>query len=310
MNQLNLASFSVAGVAHIAARQAKHKAVITLAAKICDWQTLLFAVEDMIADQKDFVGWWDAHVHRKGGERWFDNADRHDQRLSMEEAEELTKIKQWQVSRWRTAHDHEDAYRDKIIEAAQRKAGLRDKDPMAARGQPDRDGPDFWPTPHSLVEAACEHVVPYLPSGMLWECAAGDGRLGQAFHKAGRQAIMTDKYPQDDSDSLDFLTDDPPCDELIAITNCPFNATDAFIKRGLELLDGGAIEALVLLLRHDHFMGGNKVEALNRATREVHCNWRPIWIDDTFGNPRWAFAWVQWDETTRRPPLYLREGIT
>ena len=114
--------FPVATVSHIAAGQAKHKAVITLAAKIRDWQTLLFAVEDMIADQRDFVAWWDQHVHRKGGERWLDNADRHDQRLSMEEAEELTGVKQWQVSRWRTALDHENAYRDKIIEAAQRKA--------------------------------------------------------------------------------------------------------------------------------------------------------------------------------------------
>jgi hypothetical protein len=50
----------------------------------------------MIADQRDFVAWWDAQVHRKGGERWLDNADRHDQRLSMEEAEQLTGIKQRQ----------------------------------------------------------------------------------------------------------------------------------------------------------------------------------------------------------------------
>jgi hypothetical protein len=208
------------------------------------------------------------------------------------------------VSRWRTALANEDAYRDQVVEVAQRKAGLRDKDPMAARGQPERSGPDFWPTPDSLIQAASRHVVPALPMlSASWECAAGDGRLGRAIGAS----VMTDKYPQDGSAPLDFTTDDPPADDLIAFTNQPFNAADEFLERGLALLDAGAIRGLVLLLRHDHFMASGKVEALNRAVLEVHCNWRPIWIPDTVGNPRWAFAWVYWGEGERRPPLYIRE---
>jgi hypothetical protein len=39
------------------------------AAKIRDWKTLLFAVEDMIADQRDFVGWWDANVRENRSRR-------------------------------------------------------------------------------------------------------------------------------------------------------------------------------------------------------------------------------------------------
>jgi hypothetical protein len=63
-----------------------------------DWQTLLFAVEDMIADQKDFVAWWDEHVRPAGHQP--NVADR--QQLAVEEAEQVTGVKKWQVSHGNT----------------------------------------------------------------------------------------------------------------------------------------------------------------------------------------------------------------
>jgi hypothetical protein len=56
----------------------------------------------LIADQKDFVAWWDEQVGvRHGAGRGHkNNADLHS--CSMEDAEQLTGVKQWQVSRWRT----------------------------------------------------------------------------------------------------------------------------------------------------------------------------------------------------------------
>jgi len=297
----------------MAADQAKHKAVIELAAKIRDWQTLLFAVEDMIADQRDFVSWWDEHVRSQGEVHKKLQTGNF---LSVSEATQLTGIKDWQVSRWRTALADECDYRDRLIEAAQRRAGFFEDededgatgpsraDPPSQRGQPKRLGADFWPTPDSLIKAASEHLLPVLPrSTAIWECACGDGTLGRGIGAT----ILTDKHPQDGSNPLDFITEDPPCDDLIAFTNPPFNAFDLFLKRGLELLDTDQISGLVLLLRHDHFMAGGKAEALNRAKFEVHCNWRPTWIANTVGNPRWAFAWVYWGNGKRQPPLYVKE---
>jgi hypothetical protein len=180
-------------------------------------------------------------------------------------------------------------------------------DKAAQRGQPSRDGPDFWPTPDCLIAAACKHVVPVLPDGVIWECANGDGALQRAIAACGRKTIGTDKYPQNGSKALDFITDEPPASNLIVMTNGPFNDLDGFIGRGLELLDAGRLRGFVLLLRHDHLMAGTRVAAFNRATWEVHCNWRPTWISDSKGNPRWAFSWVYWGSGRRRAPLYLQE---
>lgn len=179
-------------------------------------------------------------------------------------------------------------------------------DEAAQRGQPSREGPDFWPTPPCLTAALVRFVLPQLPPGPIWECAAGDGRLVRAMRAAGRSVTASDLHPQDGSAPLDFLTGAAPTGHAV-VTNPPFNQTDAFLARGLELLDAGAIPALVLLLRHDHLTAAGRVAALNRAVREIHCNWRPIWIADSEGNPRWAFHWFVWGGGQRQAPLYLTE---
>jgi hypothetical protein len=55
----------------------------------------MLPVEDMIADQRDFVAWWDANigVRHGAGRGHKNNADLHS--FSMEDAERLTGIKQW-----------------------------------------------------------------------------------------------------------------------------------------------------------------------------------------------------------------------
>jgi len=49
------------------ARQAQADAVIGYAKRIHDWPLLEKAVEQMIADQKEVLAWWDANVIDKGG---------------------------------------------------------------------------------------------------------------------------------------------------------------------------------------------------------------------------------------------------
>lgn len=195
------------------------------------------------------------------------------------------------------------------LEAVRKPKGSRGDAP-AQRGQPAREGADYWPTPQTLIDALVQHVIPTLPAGApVWECAAGDGRLVEAILRSGRDVVASDRYPQDGNAAVNFLTDEPPAAAIgaIAITNPPFNDSEAFIERGLWLMDNRLIQGLVLLMRHDHLMAGSRVDAFNRVVREVHCNWRPRWIEDSEGNPRWSFHWLAWHAGPRKPPLYLCE---
>jgi hypothetical protein len=194
-------------------------------------------------------------------------------------------------------------------------SGKRRND-IALRPQPARDGADFWPTPACLREACVRFVVPLLPPGPIWECAAGDGCLAAAIGKTGRQTFTTDLYPQDGSAPCDFLTTGRKPDgtgdvsngvgSVSVVTNPPNNRADAFIKRSLELLDQKAIAGAALLLRHDYLQAGSRAAAFNRTTIEIRCNWRPIWVEGTSGQPRWSFHWIIWMKGPRWAPLYLQ----
>jgi hypothetical protein len=177
---------------------------------------------------------------------------------------------------------------------------------IALRPQPKRLGADRWPTPVSLIDALIRHVIPTLPPGPVWECAAGPGDLATALRNAGRHVVASDLHGDSDR-CIDFLHDDPPAHDLAAIvTNPPFNQLDAFIVRGLHHLDRAATQALVLLLRHDAFMAAGRVDALNRASHVLGCNWRARWIPLSTASPRWAFSWVTWRADRCGPPITLR----
>jgi hypothetical protein len=189
-------------------------------------------------------------------------------------------------------------YRRQIILGAHRAAALAPDtgDPAMLRPQPERDGPDCWAMPDDLIAAFIAYVLPLLPEGPIWECAS----------------FVSDRYPQDETPPRDFLTVGPPARGVIAATNPPFNALNEFLARGDALLDARAIEGFVLLLRHDHLTAAERVGVLNRATFELHCNWRPTWIAGTEDNsPRHSFCWVGWlPDQPRLAPRYLDlEGL-
>ena len=90
--------------------------------------TLLFAVEDMLADHRDFVRWWSSD--EGPGSNWGgDRSSVPAGTLARHQIEADSGIKHWQVSRWSKAlgidDDHPDGqptlvdtYRDAIIAAA------------------------------------------------------------------------------------------------------------------------------------------------------------------------------------------------
>lgn len=281
--------------------------IAAIAARMHRWEELDQAVGVIIQCQQAAVAWWHEHVRPAGQGIVGGSAT-----MPAGVAEDIIELRKDQISRFGSALKDEVAYHERLVRRARREAGLEaaSEDPSALRPTPGRDGPDFWPTPHSLVAALVHAVLPLLRDDVpIFECAAGDRRLAIAMRAAGRDVIESDLYPQDGlCEPRDFLAEPPPVPDTIVVTNPPFHSSDAFIRRGLSLLEQGATSGLVLLLRHDHLQAGSRVDAFNRATFEVHCNWRPIWIEGTEGQPRWSFHWVGWTDGPRRPPLYLAEA--
>ena len=113
-------------------------AVIEFAAKMQEWPTLENAVDQKIEDQQEFVRWWRKNVRRPGQGKISDTE------ISLvEQAETLTGISVVQVSRWGKALQDIPKYRDQMIAAACRKAGLRPADNLRAEGT----GENEWYTP-------------------------------------------------------------------------------------------------------------------------------------------------------------------
>lgn len=172
------------------------------------------------------------------------------------------------------------------------------RDVAALRAQPLRTGPDVWPTPACLARLLVNHVLPRLPRGRIWECAAGPGVLTRAMQSAGRRVVSTDI-----GTGSDFLTTPPPRGTVAVVTNPPYNSLNPFLGRICELLDGGQIEAGVLLLRWDHPMAAGRAEALMRASYvDLGC-WRPVWLAASTATGRWAFAWHTWLRDRHGPPV-------
>src|SRR5262249_21866360 len=152
------------------------------------------------------------------------------------------------------------------------------RDPASLRPQPRRGGPDYWPTPACLTSALIEHVLPGLRQAPVWGGAAGDGGLALAMRGSGYSVVAGGIEPRGGGNApLDFLREEPPQPGLLAVTNPPFNALDAFLTRGLQLVDSTRIAGLVLLARSDALFAASRAGAFNRASSIAMCCWRPIW---------------------------------
>jgi hypothetical protein len=129
---------------------------------------------------------------------------------------------------------------------------------------------------------------------------------------------MLAKAMRDSGYQVEISTDDlqncaAPKGARIMATNPPFNRIGLFIEHGLMLLDVSELDAVILLLRHDHLQSECqapphcRIDALNRVTQLFICPWRSFWLADRTSNPRWAFTWAVWErDAERRAPMWLK----
>jgi hypothetical protein len=113
---------------------AKAAALIDLARKLKEWELLEKAVDGQIKEQRKFVRWWNTEgpgANHGGDRSKFAGV----QTWSIDRAEAETGIRFYQVSRWGTHLEHEDAYRKRMVAVARRAAGLDDLTPAAVHGE-------------------------------------------------------------------------------------------------------------------------------------------------------------------------------
>jgi hypothetical protein len=94
-----------------------------------------------------------------------------------------------------TATERQRRWRAKICRQKYLLAATNRRDRAGLRPSPARNDGDFWRTTPDLAAALVGRVLPSVPDGVVWECAAGDGILLDALRDAGRVVIAADIEP-------------------------------------------------------------------------------------------------------------------
>jgi phage N-6-adenine-methyltransferase len=159
--------------------QAQADSMISAAASLERWDELEHAVDVKIAQQQEFVGWWDERVRASHRPKTVTT----EVTVSAPDLTKLTGIGKMQVSRWRTHTADVDAYRQDIIAAARRAAELQAAHNHRAQGAGEND----WFTPRKYIDAV----------RLLWN---GTIDLDPASHPIAQEWIKAERfYTQEDN---------------------------------------------------------------------------------------------------------------
>jgi phage N-6-adenine-methyltransferase len=167
-----------------AIEQARLNAIIDYAIKLKDWPLVVEAIDAKIEDQVEFVGWWRSNVQPHGTNRYNVEISALKSLISVEEAFKQTDITPVQVSRWSKKHEQKDIYREQLINAARRRAGLEPAENHLAEGTGDNE----WFTPAQYIAAA--------------RIVMGTINLDPASHKKAQETVQAKNFYTQQDDGL------------------------------------------------------------------------------------------------------------
>lgn len=135
---------------------------------------------------------------------------------------------------------------------------------------------------------AIDPLLPYLPSGIVWESAAGDGHLVRAFEKAGRMVVASEI-----SRGENFFTYQPDS-WAVQVTNPPYSSKYHWLERSYALGKPFALlmplETLGAWSAQKHFRKyGVEVLLLNKRVNFYMPN-----MGLTGGGANFPVAWFCW----------------
>ena len=163
-----------------------------------------------------------------------------------------------------------------------------------------RHASDLYPTPHEVTFALLDflHIS---KKCVLWDPAAGEGDMVEAFTQKGYPCIGTDIQT-----GTDFLTAKIPQDADWIITNPPFSIADKFICRCAE-----SGKPFALLLKSQYWHAKSRIGLFAEITPMflLPLTWRPDfnWKSGKKGSPLMDVMWVVWGPYGNglRFPTYL-----
>ena len=147
-----------------------------------------------------------------------------------------------------------------------------------------RNANDFYPTPHSIIQALLENLD--WEPGQTWEPCAGDGRLVEALLNRGHTVVASDI-----AEGYDFFEyRAAPVSTLI--TNPPFKKIRPFIDHAFRI--GVERMALVCAERLWACNKGHIQFDRHRPSRFINLTWREDYLNRG-GSPDRALAISIWD---------------
>ena len=149
---------------------------------------------------------------------------------------------------------------------------------------------DLYETPAWATLA----VVPHLHGPtLIWEPAAGGGKMVAALEGAGLRVVQSDI-----ATGTDFLRSSECHDAVDAIvTNPPYEMAREFVEHALKLMDPcRGMVAMLLRTDFDHAKTRRHLFADCPAfARKVVLTKRIRWFEGSTGSPSFNHAWYIWD---------------
>lgn len=156
------------------------------------------------------------------------------------------------------------------------------------------------------AEAACLSPL----AGPVWEPAAGPMMIARTLAAAGFDVVASDLHEYEPpartqgwardraAFGVDFLSAAVPAGVRRVVTNPPYDAAAAWVRRGVEEL---RIPYVAMLLKATFWHAGSRRagEGLPAAARIYPLGWRLDWKGR--GSPPEEHAWMVWDASA--PPL-------
>jgi hypothetical protein len=155
---------------------------------------------------------------------------------------------------------------------------------------------DCYETPEWVTDALIPHLTDRTIA--IWEPACGSGKMVAALEKHFVHVSGTDIA----NDGFNFLDCAGTGAEAI-ITNPPYAAAEAFIRKALELMfPPRGLVAMLLRTDYDHAATRGDLFTQMPFAKKIVLTRRIRWFKDSKGSPSFNHAWFIWDWKHTGPP--------